>query len=121
MEMMIPADIGYALAVGLAMDGLGMKAGLDMDALSDLRSLCKESIDTLIHQPTIPVRVKILAETLENRIKIVFSSENRSLHACSENFLSTEFAKSILETLVPDIQIESDINGIFRILCFMPI
>ena len=43
----IPADMAYAPVATLALSGLGMIAGLDVDLLGDLRTVVTEALDCL--------------------------------------------------------------------------
>ena len=47
----LPADRDFVLLARMALSGLGMLAGLDVDLIDDLRAAIDECCDCLLHQP----------------------------------------------------------------------
>ena len=116
----IPAEQAYGPVASLALSGLGMIANLDVDLLGDLRTVTAEALDCLRHQAGRPQRIEICAGMEEGRLCICFKALERELgQECDE--LDADITRGVLETLMPQVSLETDENGVYGIHCAMPV
>ena len=120
MQLMIPADQSYTPVATLALSGLGMVAGLDVDLLGDLRTVAGECLDCLMHQALVPDVISLTAGVDCGRFVVRFAAqERRRRQQCDP--LGLEITRGVLETLMPDVQLETDEDGVHGIECSMPV
>jgi hypothetical protein len=116
----LPADRDFVLLARMALSGLGMVAGLDVDLIDDLRSATDECCDCLLHQP-------VLAERLELRARIGDGRLYCCLNAVRSGGVSDvapsdlEITRGVLETLMPDVSLQCDACGVGSIGFSLPI
>lgn len=116
----IPAQKAYVPVVSLALSGLGMVLGLDVDLLGDLRTVAAESMDCLMNQAGRPVSIQMTAEVVEGRLCVRFCACDREKgQQCDE--LSVDITRGVLETLMPTVELRTDENGVHGIECSMPV
>ena len=116
----IPADMTYKPVVTLALSGLGMVLGLDVDLLGDLRTVAGECLDCLMNQAGRPVSIQMTAEVVEGRLCVRFCSCDREKgQQCDE--LSVDITRGVLETLMPCVELRTDEDGVHGIECSMPV
>ena len=60
----IPAQKAYVPVASLALSGLGMVLGLDVDLLGDLRTVTAESLDCLMNQAGRPCSIQSTSEVV---------------------------------------------------------
>ena len=116
----IPADAAYAPVATLALSGLGMIAGLDVDLLGDLRTVTTEAIDCLLNQAGRPQCIEICGCVEEGMLRVRFCA----MHRCrvqDQDELDLEITRCVLETLMPQVALEADEDGVHDILCAMPV
>ena len=116
----IPAEKAYVPVAAMALSGLGMMAGLDVDLLGDLRTVTSESLDCLMHQAGLPRAITICAGVEEGRLHVCFASEERS-RVGDEDALGLDITRGVLETLMPEVCLVTDNDGVHRIECSMPV
>jgi len=119
-QLTIPADRAYTPVATLALSGLGMMAGLDVDLLGDLRTVTSECLDCLMHQAGKPAHIALTAYVNEGRLYVSFASEKRE-HCQQSDPLGLEITRGVLETLMPDVRLHSDEDGVHGIECSMPV
>ena len=119
-KLTIPADRAYAPVASLALSGVGMMAGLDVDLLGDLRTVTAECLDCLLHQAGRPASIDVTASVDGGRLYVGFQSNGRS-RVQEEDLLGLEITRGVLETLMPQVHLESDDDGVHGILCSMPV
>ena len=64
----LPADREFVLLARMAISGLGMLAGLDVDLIDDLRTATDECCDCLLHQPVKADRLELRARVDAGRL-----------------------------------------------------
>lgn len=116
----LPADKDFVLLARMALSGLGMLAGLDVDLIDDIRTATDECCDCLLHQP-------IRADRLELRARI----DNGRLYCCLNAVRSNgpsdlpqsdlEITRGVLETLMPDVTLQGDACGVGSIGFSLPV
>ena len=118
MQLLIPAQEEYALAAALAVNGLGVKAGLDLDLLGDLRTVTTECIDCLANQPRVPEEIRLTASLREGMLSLRFEALSRG-ETLSNPPSDPVLTRSVLETLMPVVSLEEDQGGIHTLCCAM--
>ena len=119
-QLTIPADKAYAPVATLALSGLGMMAGLDVDLLGDLRTVAGECMDCLLHQAGKPESIGMTAGVSGGRLYLRFDSKTRS-RTQPDDPLGLEITRGVLETLMPQVQLHTDADGVHGIECSMPV
>ena len=119
-RLTIPADMAYAPVATLALSGLGMIAGLDVDLLGDLRTVVTEALDCLLNQAGRPQCVQICAGMENGMLRVQFCAQNRCRMQQADE-LDMDITRGVLETLMPQVQLEADEDGVHGILCAMPV
>ena len=117
-ELTLPAGREYALVAGMAISGVGVLAGLDVDLIGDLRTVTTECMDCLAHQPSRAGRVAIEAWLDGARLHLRFRARERCPGDAAAPDL--ELTQGVLETLMPDVRLLSDEGGVWGIDCSMP-
>ncbi len=116
----IPADMAYAPVATLALSGLGMIAGLDVDLLGDLRTVVTEALDCLLNQAGRPECIEIRADMENGMLRVSFCAQNRCRMQDADE-LDLDITRGVLETLMPQVALEADEDGVHHILCAMPV
>ena len=119
-QMTVPADQSYTTVVSLALSGLGMMIGLDVDLLGDLRTVTAECLDCLLHQTGKPETIGMTADVNEGRLRVMFSANNRVCGG-EEDLLDLDITRGVLETLMPEVALHVDDQGVHGIECSMPV
>jgi len=119
-RLTIPADMAYAPVATLALSGLGMVAGLDVDLLGDLRTVVTEALDCLLNQAGRPKCIEIGAGMENGMLRVTFCAQNRCRMQQADE-LDLEITRGVLETLMPQVALEADEDGVHHILCAMPV
>lgn len=116
----IPADQMYAPVVTLALSGLGMVLGLDVDLLGDLRTVAAECLDCLMHQAGKPRTIDVRVWTADGALCVQFEAQDRR-RSQPQDDLALEITRGVLETLMPKVQLSADEDGVHGIVCSMPV
>ncbi len=119
-RLTIPADMNYAPVATLALSGLGMIAGLDVDLLGDLRTVVTEALDCLLNQAGRPGCIEICAGMENGMLRVTFCAQNRCRTQEADE-LDLDITRGVLETLMPQVALEADEDGVHHILCAMPV
>lgn len=119
-QMTVPADSSYTMVVSLALSGLGMMIGLDVDLLGDLRTVTAECLDCLLHQAGKPETIEVTAGMADGRLHVCFGANGRTV--CGEaDELDLDITRGVLETLMPEVVLKTDEQGVHGIECSMPV
>ena len=119
-RLTIPAEAVYVPVATLALSGLGMIAGLDVDLLGDLRTVTAEAVDCLLNQAGRPQCIEICGCVEEGMLRVRFCALQRR-HMQEQDELDIEITRCVLETLMPQVALEADEDGVHDILCAMPV
>lgn len=112
--------MAYAPVATLALSGLGMMAGLDVDLLGDLRTVATEALDCLMNQAGRPECIQICAGMDNGMLRVQFCAQNRC-RVQEADELDIDITRGVLETLMPQVALEADEDGVHHILCAMPV
>ncbi len=118
-RLSIPASKEYALVARMALSGIGLIAGLDVDMIGDLRTVTGECVDCLINQPMCPAKVDLSASIEDGRLYLRFNALERE--ASELQAPDMDITRGVLETLMPDVTINIDDGGVASILCSTPL
>lgn len=116
----IPADMTYKPVVTLALSGLGMVLGLDVDLLGDLRTVAGECLDCLMNQAGLPETVEMRVWKEASSLRVQFDAKDRK-RTQPQDELALEITRGVLETLMPEVELFADEDGVHGILCSMPV
>lgn len=119
-RLTIPASMDYAPVATLALSGLGMIAGLEVDLLGDLRTVAAEALDCLLHQAGRPQCVEICASVENGMLCVQFCARQRTRVQKADE-LDLDITRGVLETLMPQVALEADEDGVHGIRCAMPV
>jgi len=116
----LPADKDFILLARMALSGLGMLAGLDVDLIDDLRSATDECCDCLLHQPLKADRLEMHARIGDGRLYCCLNAI-RGGDVSDVPASDVEITRGILETLMPDVSLQCDACGVGSIGFSLPI
>ncbi|MBR6569607.1 MAG: hypothetical protein IKK75_04055 [Clostridia bacterium] len=119
-SLTVPADMTYAPVVTLALSGLGMIANLDVDLLCDLRTVATEALDCLLNQAGRPQCIEVCAGVEDGKLLIAFHALNRQ-RVQEKDELDIDITRGVLETLMQQVALETDADGVHGIRCAMPV
>ena len=103
----MPADREFVLLARMAVSGLGMLAGLDVDLIDDLRTATDECCDCLLHQPVKADRLELRARVDAGRLYCCLNAV-RSDGPSDLPVSDLEITRGVLETLMPDVSLQCD-------------
>ena len=119
-RLSIPAEKAYGTVASLALSGMGMVAGLDVDLLGDLRTVTMECLDCLMNQSARPATIEMAARIETDRLCVSFRAcERERIQQCDE--LALDITRGVLETLMPQVHLDVDEDGVHGIECSMPV
>lgn len=116
--LIVPAAREYAPVVSMTLCGMGMLAGLDVDMLGDLRTVTSECIDCLTHQAGVPEQLEVHAHVTQQQLHIAFTAAHR-VRAQLADTLDLDITRGVLETLMPEVTLLTDADGVYGIKCAM--
>ena len=119
-RLSIPADMTYKPVVTLALSGLGMVLGLDVDLLGDLRTVAGECLDCLMNQAGRPKTIDMRVWKAGGALCVQFDAMDRE-RTQPQDELALEITRGVLETLMPEVQLCADEDGVHGIVCSMPV
>ena len=119
-RLTIPAEKMYLPVAGLALSGLGMVLGLDVDLLGDLRTVTSECLDCLMNQAGRPASIEMTAFVQAQRLVVQFKARER-VRVQEQDDLALEITRGVLETLMPQVALDVDDDGVHGIECSMPV
>ncbi len=119
-SLTIPADMDFALVARMALSGFGMLAGLEVDLIDDLRTITDECCDLMLHQSVRLKEFQFFAAARDGRFSCRICGV-RGLEKTGEPMQDQEVTRCILETLLPDVQLHCDEEGVCCIEFSMPV
>ena len=115
-----PANHDFVMLARMAISGLGMIAGLDVDLIDDLRTATEECCDCLLHQPIRTERLELRARMDGGRLYCCLNA----VRSDGESDLpqgDLEITRGVLETLMPDVTLQCDTCGVGSIGFSLPV
>ena len=116
----LPADKDYVLIARMVLSGLGMLAGMDVGLIDDLRTATNECCDCLLHQPMKAERLELRARICDGRLYCCLNAV-RSGGPSDLPPSDLEITRGVLETLMPDVSLQSDACGVGSIGFSLPV
>jgi len=117
-HLVIPATHEDVLMARMALSGLGMLSGLDVDLIGDLRTVTNECCDCLMGRTQVPETLQIDAALTDGRLCATFTALG-----CTDaqgQPVDRDLAYGVLSTLMPEVSLQEDEMGIRQITCSMP-
>lgn len=102
------------LIARMALSGLGMLAGLDADLIGDLQT-CRQRMLRLSSSSARHPRNIGTQRPRGKRPASVLLFRRRNSRAGPEDALDGEIARCVLETLLPEVRLETDERGVYSI------
>ena len=118
LHLVIPATHDDVLMARMAMSGLGMLSGLELDLIGDLRTVTNECCDCLMGRSCVPETLRIDAALHNARLTMTFSAMGQT--QAEGQPVDRDIAYGILSTLMPEVTLQEDEMGIVQIICSMP-
>ncbi len=119
LEMTVPARSEFSLLLRMAMAGVGALYDMPVDVMEDLRSAVDESCDLLLHQDFQVQCLTLVCE--ENREGLQVSiSASVGCREKAEQPADAEIARLIIGTLVRQVDLEQDENGVHTVRMTLP-
>ena len=118
LHLVIPATHEDVLMARMAMSGLGMLSGLEVDLIGDLRTVTNECCDCLMGRNCVPEALQIQACLDDGRLNMTFRAIGRTEQTGQS--VDRDIAYGVLSTLMPDVTLQEDDMGISEIVCSMP-
>lgn len=119
MNMTIPAEEKWTLALRMAVSGVGAIYDLPVDVLADLRTAVDESCELLLHQTYC---VQTLTLSVEEKADGVYLSI--AAKCCDkvqeEPRADAEIAKLIIETLVRQVDLKTEDDSVQEVRMILP-
>lgn len=119
LEMTVPARDGFSLLLRMAMAGVGALYDVPVDVMEDLRSAVDESCDLLLHQDYAANCLKLLCERKEDSLHVEISAVRGECQR-AEYPADAEMARLIIGTLVREVDLEQDENGVHTVRMILP-
>lgn len=118
----LPANRDDLLIARMALSGLGMLAGLDTDLIGDLRTVTNECCDCLLNRRPCPQWIVMKAAVKDGRLSARFSAEGQEAQGAQDALdMDLDVARCVLETLMPQVSLDTDAGGICSVQCSMPL
>lgn len=117
-HLVIPATHEDVLMARMAMGGFGLLCGLDVDLIGDLRTVANECCDCLIGRTCIPEKLDVKADLTDNLLTVTFTAVGRTEQ--TGQTVDRDIAYGVLSTLMPEVVLQEDDQGIVQIVCSMP-
>lgn len=117
-HLVIPATHDDVLMARMAVSGLGMLSGLEVDLIGDLRTVTNECCDCLMGRARVPESLQIDAALQDTRLMMTFTAVGQT--DAEGNPTDRDIAYGVLSTLMPEVALLEDEMGIWQITCSMP-
>lgn len=118
LHLVIPATHEDVLMARMAMSGLGMLCGLEVDLIGDLRTVTNECCDCLMGRARVPETLQVDACLKERRLTMTFAAVGQT--EAERQPMDRDIAYGVLSTLMPEVSLQEDEMGIVQITCSMP-
>ena len=118
LHLVIPATHEDVLMARMAMSGLGMLCGLEVELIGDLRTVTNECCDCLMGRARVPETLQVDACLKERRLTMTFTAVGQTEAECQP--MERDIAYGVLSTLMPEVSLQEDDMGIVQISCSMP-
>ena len=118
LHLVIPATHEDVLMARMAMSGLGMLCGLEVDLIGDLRTVANECCDCLLNRTSVPKSLQLEASLKDGRLALTFTAVGTTEQTGQP--VDRDIAYGVLSTLMPEVSLQDDEMGIAQITCSMP-
>lgn len=105
----VPGTGDYTLVIRTMLGGVALLKGLDAGTLDDLRDAANECCDCLLHQGRQCACLVVTVREEERQLLVRFEGEWAEVDSPVWN--ETDISRAVLETLVPQVDMETDDAG----------
>lgn len=119
LEMTVPAREDFSLLLRMAMAGVGALYDLPVDMMEDLRSAVDESCDLLLHQDFVVQCLTMVCECKKDGIHVSLQAMKGPCQE-AECPADADMARLIIGTLVRQVELEQDENGVHTVRMILP-
>jgi len=119
MHLAIPAAASNVLIMRMAVSGMGMLCGLEVDLIGDLRAVTGECCDCLLGRARVPETLVADAALRDGRLVLTFTAQG--VGEGEGQPVDRDIAYGILSTLMPEVFLREDELGIVEIICSMSV
>ena len=119
LEMTVPAREDFSLLLRMAMAGVGALYDLPVDIMEDLRSAVDESCDLLLHQDFVVQCLTMVCECKKDGIHVSLQALKGPWQV-AECPADADMARLIIGTLVRQVELEQDENGVHTVRMILP-
>ena len=120
LNLTIPADSRWLLALRSSLSAVGAIAGLSLDTIEDMRIAVDEAFDLLAHQPRSLEAIMLICNIEEDKLNVRLEGK-RSFSPQQCVPADAETARLVIGTLVADIHLEGDSCGIHSVYMTLPV
>lgn len=114
-ELKVPAKQEMLLVVRMALSGLCAKCGMGMDAVESIRIAVDEACYCLMHQAQPVAWLKMTCTWDDERLFVRLDAERTEGMRSAAMAHDPEVAQCILSTLVPEVDMRHDAEGVYGI------
>ena len=111
MTLTVPARGEWALALRMAACGVCAVCDVPVDVMEDLGVAIEESADLLLHQGYAAETLTLECEPGDKGLRVTLSAQGRAPQT-EEHAADPEVARLIIQTLVRDVDLERDGDGV---------
>lgn len=119
LDMKVPAREEYTLLLRMAMAGVAALYDVPVDVMDDLRSAVDESCDLLLHQDFSVQCLTLTCEEQRDSLHVSISASKGCVQQ-TENPADADMAKLIIGTLVRQVEMDQDENGVHTVRMILP-
>ena len=119
LDMKVPAREECTLLLRMAMAGVGALYDVPVDVMDDLRSAVDESCDLLLHQDFSVQCLNLTCEEQKDSLHVSISASKGCVQQ-TENPADADIAKMIIGTLVRQVELDQDENGVHTVRMILP-
>lgn len=119
LEMKVPAREENTLLLRMAVAGVGALYDVEVDVMDDLRTAVEESCDLLLHQDYSVQCLTLICDEEKDCLHLSISA-SKGCPQQTENTADADMAKMIIGTLVRQVELDQDENGVHTVRMILP-
>ena len=119
MTLTVPAGKEWVLVLRMAAAGVGALYNLPVDELDDLATAIEESCDLLLHQDYQVQCLTLTCEEKKDSLHVALSAAKGCIQPSAQP-ADADMARLIIGTLVRQVDLEQDENGVHTVRMILP-
>ena len=116
----VPAKSEWTLVLRMTVSGIGAVLDMPIDVIDDLKTALDESADLLMHQSFCVETFDLQADLDKDGLHVRLSAKRCDTRT-NENPIDPTIAGLIIGTLVREVQLDSDSDGISSVNMLLPV